>query len=108
VRSRLTYVYHLFPNVMIATFPSQVLMIVLEPLATDRTMAVTYAWRDVVNPPRGDPDLAPRGAAEDFRTARSIQRGLASGSNEYLQFGRFEGAIAHFHRTLDAALAAAP
>jgi phenylpropionate dioxygenase-like ring-hydroxylating dioxygenase large terminal subunit len=107
VRSRLTYVYHLFPNVMIATFPSQLLMVVLEPLATDRTMAVTYTWRDTVNPPRGDPGLAPRGAAEDFHVARTIQRGLASGSNEYLQFGRFEGAIAHFHRTLDAALAAA-
>jgi phenylpropionate dioxygenase-like ring-hydroxylating dioxygenase large terminal subunit len=105
VRSRLTYVYHLFPNVMIATFPSQLLMIVLEPIATDRTMTFTYAWRDVVNPQRGDPGLAPRGAAEDFQMARSIQRGLASGPNEYLQFGRFEGAIAHFHRTLDAALA---
>jgi phenylpropionate dioxygenase-like ring-hydroxylating dioxygenase large terminal subunit len=105
LRSRLTYVYHLFPNVMIATFPRQVLMVVLEPLATDRTMAVTYTWSDVVNPPRGDPDLAPRGASEDFQVARTIQHGLGSGSNDYLQFGRFEGAIAHFHRTLDAALA---
>jgi len=104
VRSRLTYVYHLFPNVMIATFPSQVLMIVLEPLAADRTTTVTYTWRDVVNPPRGDPSLVGRGTAEDFQIARSIQRGLASGPNEDLQFGRFEGAIAHFHRTLDAAL----
>jgi phenylpropionate dioxygenase-like ring-hydroxylating dioxygenase large terminal subunit len=107
LRSRLTYVYHLFPNVMIATFPNQMLMIVLEPLAIDRTLAITYAWRDIVNPPRGDPELAPRGAAEDFRIARSIQHGLASGANEVLQFGRFEGAIAHFHRVLDAVLAGA-
>lgn len=107
LRSRLTYVYHLFPNVMIATFPNQVLMIVLEPRALDRTMAITYSWRDIVNPPRGDPDLAPRGAAEDFQIARSIQHGMASGTNEYLQFGRFEGAIAHFHRVLDAALTSA-
>jgi phenylpropionate dioxygenase-like ring-hydroxylating dioxygenase large terminal subunit len=104
LRSRLTYVYHLFPNVMIATFPNQVLMVVLEPLATDRTMAITYAWRDTVNPQRGDPGLAPRGAAEDFQIARTIQHGLAGSPNEYLQFGRFEGAIAHFHRVLDAAL----
>jgi hypothetical protein len=34
----------------------------------------------------------------------SIQRGLASGANEFFEFGRFEGAIAHFHRTLRAAL----
>lgn len=78
----------------------------LEPIAVDRTIAITYTWQDVVNPPRGDPGLAPRGAAEDFAVARSIQRGLASGANDVLQFGRFEGAIAHFHRTLDAALAA--
>jgi phenylpropionate dioxygenase-like ring-hydroxylating dioxygenase large terminal subunit len=102
--SRLTYVYHLFPNTMIATFPSQLLMIVLEPLATDRTMVITYTWRDLVNPQRGDPGLASRGAAEDFAMARSIQRGLASSPNEHHQFGRFEGAIGHFHRTLGAAL----
>jgi nitrite reductase/ring-hydroxylating ferredoxin subunit len=107
VRGRLTYVYHLFPNVMIATFPNQVLMVALEPISPDRTTVITYTWRDVVNPPRGDPDLAARGAAEDFHVARSIQRGLASGANDHLQFGRFEGAIAHFHRTLDAALSSA-
>ena len=30
----------------------------------------------------------------------SIQRSLASGANETFEFGRFEGAIAHFHRNL--------
>ena len=29
-----------------------------------------------------------------------MQRGLASGANETLEFGRFEGAITHFHRQL--------
>lgn len=29
VRGRLTYVYHLFPNVMVATFPDQIVMVVL-------------------------------------------------------------------------------
>ena len=40
--------------------------------------------------------------------ACSVQRGLASGANEFLEFGRFEGAIGHFHRMLDAALAGTP
>jgi hypothetical protein len=106
VRCRLTYLYHLFPNVTVATFPNRVKMFVLEPRATDRTVVVTYTWRDGA-PPRGQPDLVLRGAEEDFNVARSIQRGLASGANESLQFGRFEGAIAHFHRSLDAALAGA-
>ncbi len=45
-----------------------------------------------------------RGAAEDRAVACGIQRGLASGANEFFEFGRFEGAIGHFHRTLHAAL----
>src|SRR5206468_8125272 len=36
VDGKLTYVYHLFPNVMLATFPGMMIMAVLEPLATDR------------------------------------------------------------------------
>jgi phenylpropionate dioxygenase-like ring-hydroxylating dioxygenase large terminal subunit len=128
VDRRLTYVYHLFPHAMVATFPGRVLVFVLEPLAVDRTRVLTYGL--VVPPgggaghpglPAGDPaaaapsdrrrrndDLVAEGGAEDFAVARSVQRGLSGGANEYLEFGLFEGAIAHFHRTLDAALDAWP
>ncbi len=34
----------------------------------------------------------------------AIQRGIDSGANDAFMFGRFESAIVHFHRTLDAAL----
>ena len=60
----------------------------------------------------GDPSLRREGmhqemegAAEDRAVACSIQQGLASGANEFFEFGRFEGAIGHFHRNLHAALA---
>ena len=107
VRGRMTYVHHLFPNVMVATFPGQILMIVLDPVTVDRTLATTFAWRvgEAESRP-GKPDLLNDGAAQDFAIARTIQHGLASGANNSLRFGLFEGAIAHFHRTLDAALAA--
>ena len=106
VRGRMTYVHHLFPNVMLATFPGQILMIVLDPVTVDRTLATTFAWRVGEAVARaGDPSLLNDGAAQDFAIARTIQHGLASGANEHLRFGLFEGAIAHFHRTLDAALA---
>jgi phenylpropionate dioxygenase-like ring-hydroxylating dioxygenase large terminal subunit len=108
---KLTYVYHLFPNAMVATFPEHVVMVVLEPLATDRTSMVTYA---LTSRPEHDArsekalerstDLIGVGAAEDNAVACAVQRGLASGANEYLEFGRFEGAITHFHRTLHAAI----
>jgi phenylpropionate dioxygenase-like ring-hydroxylating dioxygenase large terminal subunit len=107
----LTYVYHLFPNVTVVTFPEQVRMIALEPLATDRMKFVTYTVTT-----RGDhdaegmtelkraTDFSNDGAAEDGAVALAIQRGLASGANEFFEFGRFEGAISHFHRTLDEAI----
>jgi phenylpropionate dioxygenase-like ring-hydroxylating dioxygenase large terminal subunit len=110
----LTYVYHLFPNVMVATFPAYVFVVVLEPLSIDRTRFVTYR---MTSRPEGDPearaalergaDLIGAGAAEDGAMALAVQRGLASGANEFFEFGRFEGAIGHFHRTLHAMLEAA-
>ena len=113
---KLTYVYHLFPNVMVATFPQSVFMVAIEPLAVDRTRFHTY-----ITVAGGEPDgesldgpgraasgagaaLIAAGAAEDNAVASAIQQGLASGANEFFEFGRFEGAIGHFHRNLYAAL----
>jgi len=104
---KLTYVYHLFPNAMVATFPHFVFMLVLEPLALDRTRSFISV---LTSRPDGEPgaqrgaDLIAAGGAEDNEVACAIQRSLASGANDVFEFGRFEGALAHFHRTLDAAL----
>jgi len=107
----LTYVYQLFPNVMFATFPHQVLLVALEPLAVDRTRLITYALgASGAAPERGEAlkrsqSFLVAGTVEDNAMAHAIQRGLPSGANECFEFGRFEGAIGHFHRALDAALA---
>jgi phenylpropionate dioxygenase-like ring-hydroxylating dioxygenase large terminal subunit len=112
VDRRLTYVYHLFPNVMVATFPARTLLFVLDPLAVDSTRVATFvlaapasgggrAGESRGRTPEAD-DLVARGGAEDFTVARSVQRGLSAGANTHLEFGLFEGAIAHFHRTLSA------
>jgi phenylpropionate dioxygenase-like ring-hydroxylating dioxygenase large terminal subunit len=112
-QGRLTAVTHLFPNVMVATFPTHVLVAVLDPIAVDRTRLRTFVLGDPERAaaPRPAPDGALRGtalvdagAAEDRGVVESIQRGLASRANDAFEFGRFEGAIAHFHRTLRAAL----
>ena len=48
---------------------------------------------------------SPRSApSEDRAIVSAIQRGVASDANESFVFGRFESAIVHFHRTLDAQL----
>jgi len=123
VDGKLTYVYHLFPTVMIATFPANLFIVVIEPLAVDRTLFVNYvlgkpgvpfeprAERVAAAAAHGDQggqkrglELVDAGAAEDRAMSTAIQRGLASGANEFFEFGRFEGAIGHFHRTLHAAI----
>jgi len=120
VDGKLTYVYHLFPNVIVATFPANRFVAILEPVAIDRTLLLSYVLGrpgEMVReqPPAKEPstrlrglDLVDAGAVEDREVACSVQRGLASGANEFLEFGRFEGAIGHFHRVLDAALAGTP
>lgn len=113
----LTYVYHIFPNVMLATFPYTIIMVVLEPVATDRTRFVTYTLTDRSHQEvdgeqamKRSRDFLQAGTVEDTAVALAIQQGLASGANEFFEFGRFEGAIGHFHRALHAMIdeAAAP
>jgi phenylpropionate dioxygenase-like ring-hydroxylating dioxygenase large terminal subunit len=111
---RLTYVTHLFPTTLVATFPGRILLVALEPLALDRTRQLTWVLsasdeRDAdAEPARGrGAELIDAGGAEDRDVVCAAQRGLASGANEFLEFGLFESAIVHFHRTLHAALAEA-
>ena len=80
-------------------------MVVLEPITVDKTALVTYrlanrqAEEGSAKAAR-DSDFVRVGLKEDREMAMAVQRGLASGANDVLQFGRFEGAIVHFHRQL--------
>ncbi len=111
--ARVTYVYHLFPNVMVATFPDLVLMVVIDPVDIDHSTVTIYsmAKAEFVQRaslgPRIDPagTLVARGAVEDNEMSEGVQRGLRSGANEFVEFGRHESAIGHFHATLDERLA---
>jgi phenylpropionate dioxygenase-like ring-hydroxylating dioxygenase large terminal subunit len=109
----LTYVYHLFPNVLVTVLSHHTNVIVLEPIALDRTKVINYR---LTNRGSSTPELRmavdrdaefvdQTGAAEDRAVIRAIQRGLGSGANTVLTFGLFESAIVHFHRSLDAVLA---
>jgi phenylpropionate dioxygenase-like ring-hydroxylating dioxygenase large terminal subunit len=112
VDGKLTYVYHLFPNAMVATFPANMFLVVVEPQAIDRSLLITYVMaKDGAPRPSEAPATPGRGltlvndgGAEDRAVAIGVQRGLASGANDFLEFGRFEGAIGHFHRNLHALL----
>ena len=113
VEGLLTYVYQLFPNVLITVLSRHTNVVILEPLAIDRTRQITYT---LTNGGGGDDPAAlaearrdaefvgTTGAAEDRAVVQAIQRGLGSGANEAFTFGKFESAIVHFHQTLTAAL----
>ncbi|SOJ52616.1 Naphthalene 1,2-dioxygenase subunit alpha [Mycobacterium simulans] len=116
IDARVTYLYQLFPNVMLATFPDLMLMVVIDPLDVEHSSVITYAMvrpdlaeraaRDPgPNNPAGAASFIARGAVEDNEMSEGVQRGLHSGANEFVEFGRHESAIGHFHASLDERLA---
>jgi choline monooxygenase len=114
--ARVTYLYQLFPNVMIATFPDVVSVVVIDPVDVDHTTVTTYS---MVRPevaarlssdagptdPAAQGSLIARGLVEDNEMSAGVQRGLHSGANTFMEFGRHESAIGHFHATLAERLA---
>jgi choline monooxygenase len=107
--ARVTYVYHLFPNVMLATFPDLVLMVVIDPVDIDHSTVIIYsmakaevAQRLSLNLPANPAgSLVALGAVEDNEMSEGVQRGLHAGANAFVEFGRHESAVGHFHATLD-------
>ncbi|WP_205875757.1 aromatic ring-hydroxylating oxygenase subunit alpha [Mycobacterium camsae] len=114
--ARVTYLYQLFPNVMLATFPDLLLMIVIDPVDIGHSMVTVYsmvrpevAGRAGSDARQRDPvaagALIARGTAEDNEMSEGVQRGLNSGANAFVEFGRHESAAGHFHAVLDDRLA---
>ncbi|MFT6701256.1 MAG: phenylpropionate dioxygenase-like ring-hydroxylating dioxygenase large terminal subunit [Pseudomonadales bacterium] len=108
VNSRLTYVYHLFPNVVISTFPGCIQVVILEPIDESTTRQHSYLVSDIgVNETEKldavfeGQKFAAKGAIEDLEIVLSAQRGLASGANAFLEFGLFETAIVRLHAHLE-------
>jgi choline monooxygenase len=104
----------LFPNVMVATFPNQVLVITIDPIDIDHTMVTIYAMvgTDVAERVLADPDAAAgardllnTGGVEDNEMSEGVQRGLHAGANAFVEFGSHESAIGRFHANLDERLA---
>ena len=109
--ARVTYLYQLFPNVMLATFPDVVSVVSIDPVDVDHCTVTTYSMvkaetadRDSPNPV-GGASLIGRGLVEDNEMSEGVQRGLHSGANAFVEFGRHESAAGHFHANLDDRLA---
>jgi choline monooxygenase len=109
IERRATFVYQLFPNAMLATFPDQVSVIVVDPVDVghSRITSYTLSTPEIVEAQHGDTasTLLKRGVLEDNEMSVGVQRGLRSGANAFVEFGRHESAIGHFHANLDRRLA---
>jgi phenylpropionate dioxygenase-like ring-hydroxylating dioxygenase large terminal subunit len=113
---RATFVYHLFPNVMLATFPDQLLMVVIEPVDIGHSTVTMYALTtaevaDALAASPGDGagprSLLAAGGIEDNEMSEGVQRGLHAGANSFVEFGTHESALGYFHATLDERLESA-
>ena len=87
------------------------MLIVANPLAADHTELRIATL--VPKSEAGDSELWMRNHAitrttldEDFALGESIQRGLTSGANAKLTFGRFEGALTAFNQSVADTIAA--
>jgi choline monooxygenase len=109
IERRATFVYQLFPTAMLATFPDQVIVIVVDPIDLDHSRIATYnlSTPEIVEAQHGDTasTLLQRGVLEDNEMSAGVQRGLRAGANAFVEFGRHESAIGHFHTALNERLA---
>jgi len=110
ISGKLTYVYHLFPNVVLAELSHHRSLGIIEPLGVDRSKVTTYHMTKSTD----DPDMAAvlerakrdlefvneTGQKEDIAMVTGIQRSLHSKANEHFTFGHFEPAIVHFHQQM--------
>lgn len=108
---RLTYVYHLFPNMLVTTHPGFRVAILLEPISVDITRQHTYVLTDIPEDnTEGRQELQQvievvnAAVVEDRNMVTSAQKGLSAKANEFFEFGLYESAIRHFHASLEQAL----
>jgi choline monooxygenase len=110
IAHRVTFVYHLFPNVMFVTFPDQVLVVTVDPVDIDHCTMTSYAMTtaevaEALSASSGNAagglTLLAAGALEDNEMSEGVQRGLHAGANTFIEFGTHESALGHFHATLD-------
>ena len=115
VSDKLTYLNHLFPNVILAELSHHRSLGILEPLSKSQTKFTTYHITKSTNNPDRDAVLETAnrdlefvngtGQVEDIEMVTSIQRSLPSNANDAFTFGHFEPAIVHFHKGMAERLA---
>lgn len=115
ISGKLTYVTHMFPNVILAELSHHITLGILEPLSVNQTKITSYhitkstdaAGKDAaLEAAKRDMDFVnTTGQQEDIAVVTGIQNSLHSQANETFTFGHFEPAIVHLHQQLAKRLA---
>jgi phenylpropionate dioxygenase-like ring-hydroxylating dioxygenase large terminal subunit len=114
LRERFTFTHFVFPNSTFIFHPDYVSHIAVFPVEVDQ---VRWVHSMLVPATQAGPEHASHWdrtlaliedtvfQREDLVAAEGIQAGVASGANATVTFGRLEGALHHFHTTIERALA---
>ena len=107
----LSYLYQMFPNVIISQLTHHTTLGILEPLGTDRVKFTTYSMTHtraqadeksaLENAIRDRAFVSQTGQEEDIAVVEAAQLSLASGANTHFTFGHFEPNIVHFHEQIE-------
>lgn len=109
VRDHANVLYTLFPATQLLVQQDHVVWITFQPLAPGKTSLRLVTLAPTSGPLAEDKDAAHwrhnhkitmMTLEEDFAIGEGIQAGLASGANQTLTFGRFEGALEQFNRSI--------
>lgn len=112
LRENCLMVYQLFPVTSIQVLPDHLFIHTLLPLGIDKSIIRNVML--IPQPPKvekehrywqGNRDLVQQALDEDHQAAEGVQRGIASGVNADLLFGRYEQGIVHMHEHFNQALA---
>lgn len=112
-----TYVTQIFPSTRVSILSKHCQLVILEPLTASSTRWHIYrltapGWggseEAMAEAKRDATFVKDTGLEEDRAAAMSSQRSLRGEGNTHFTFGRFEKAVVHFHRELDALLEKCP
>jgi len=110
VSDKLTYVTHMFPNVILAELSHHMTLGIIEPLGIDKVKITSYhltkstdaaGKEEAIKAAKRDIAFVNEtGQQEDIAMVTGIQRSLHSEANDTFTFGHFELAIVHFHQEM--------
>ena len=113
IRDHANVLYNIFPNTAWLVQSDHVVLIQFSPISAEQTHIRCVTLRPAQEEPLSEKQqsywdknhaLTIKTLNEDFELGEKIQTGLSLGVNDQLTFGRFEGALNIFNKTVDEAI----